>query len=303
MQDVLNAEERIKLLKEKLSHETPLPCEVKNFGGLTAVVYKETTEMEELKGYFRMGSLLADEIKDAMYTIAKNRMEQETGIVAEEAPYLISEENYKYCSITQLLLHSSKAHRQMEQQNEAKSFADALNDDYLRGHIRDCNRKNENELARAVAVYAEPVMDEQKDFLKDASPVVRATAIQKMSREPRLSAYYKFSEKCLEMAEHDPSNLVKKELVLAYMNLAEHIRDNMGRYFFDTTSVAENYHKMLTHLSQDDCPEVSEIATEQLKFMEEYYKSEQKKEQPEQDQKAEKKERKHFFGRKQGQER
>ena len=90
---------------------------------------------------------------------------------------------------------------------------------------------------------------------------------------------------------------------LAYMNLAEHIRDNIGRYFFDTTSVAENYHKMLTHLSQDDCPEVSEIATEQLKFMEEYYKPEQKKEQAEQEQKAEKKERKHFFGRKQGQER
>ena len=105
MQDVLNAEERIRLLKEKLSHETPLPCEVKNFGGLTAVVYKEIPEMEELKGYFRMGSLLADEIKDAMYTIAKNRMEQETGTVAEEAPYFISEENYKYCSITQLLLH------------------------------------------------------------------------------------------------------------------------------------------------------------------------------------------------------
>lgn len=60
---------------------------------------------------------------------------------------------------------------------------------------------------------------------------------------------------------------------------------------------------MLTHLSKDDCPEVSEIATEQLNLIEEYYKPEKKKEQPEQEQKAKKKERKHFFERKQGQER
>lgn len=296
MQDVLRAEKRIEELKEKLSYETPLPCRVKKFGGLTAVVYEETPEMEELKGYFRMGSLLAEEIKDAMYTIAKNRMEQETGIVPEEAPYFVSEENYKYCSITQLLLHSTKALNQMDQQNEAKSFADAMNDDNLRGHIRECNKKNENELARAMAVYAEPVVDEQKDFLKDASPIVRATAIQRMSREPRLSAYYKFSEKCLGMAEYDTSNLVKKELVLAYRNVAGYVRDNINGYFFNTASSAENYHKMLQLLSRDNCPEVSAIAAEQLKFMEEYYKPEQKKEHPKQEQK-------HLFGKKQGQER
>ena len=303
MQDVLRAEKRITELKEKLSYETPLPCKVKNFGGLTAVIYEETPEMKELKGYFRMGSLLTEEIKDAMYTIAKNRMEQETGIVAEEAPYFVSEENYKYCSITQLLLHSSKALNQMGQQNEAKSFADAMNDDNLRGHIRECNKKNENELARAMAVYAEPVVDEQKDFLKDVSPVVRATAIQRISRELHLSTYYKFSEKCLGMAEYDTSNLVKKELVLAYRNVADYVRDNINGYFFNTAPAAENYHKMLHLLSKDACPEVAEIATEQLELMEKYYKPEQKKEQPEQEQKEEKKERKYFFGRKQGQER
>ena len=114
--------------------------------------------------------------------------------------------------------------------------------------------------------------------------------------ELHLSTYYKFSEKCLGMAEYDTSNLVKKELVLAYRNVADYVRDNINGYFFNTTPVAENYHKMLRLLSRDNCPEVSEIATEQLKLMEEYYKPEQKKEHPKQEQK-------HLFGKKQGQER
>ena len=105
------------------------------------------------------------------------------------------------------------------------------------------------------------------------------------------------------MAEYDTSNLVKKELVLAYRNVADYVRDNINGYFFNTAPVAENYHKMLRLLSRDNCPEVSEIAMEQLKLMEEYYKPEQKKEHSKQEQKEEKKERKHLFGKKQGQER
>ena len=73
--------------------------------------------------------------------------------------------------------------------------------------------------------------------------------------------------------------LVKKEVIIAFQNISDTIRDNIGRHFFDTSPVAEKFHQALTTLAKDANPEISIIAREQLGRLEKYYKPEQKKEQ------------------------
>ena len=303
MRDVIHAEERIALLKDKLSKETPLPCRIKTVGNLTAIVYQETSDMQELKSYLNMSSLFAEPIQDALYTIARNRYEQETGKVAEENPYFISEDMYKYSSITQMLLHHSETWHQMEEQTKVKNLAYGIGTNDLKEHIRSCNKRNENEIARAVSVYLEKDFQEQSTYLKDVSPLVRATAIHSMSNVQKLSAYPKLAEACLYMAEMDPSKLVKKEVIIAFQNISDTIRDNIGRHFFDTSPIAEKFHQALATLAKDTNPEISIIAREQLGRLEKYYKPEQKKEQKiEQKQEKETKVqqgKRHFFSKKQ----
>ena len=113
MRDVIHTEGRISLLKDKLSRETPLPCRIKNVGNLTAIVYQETSDMQELKSYLNMSSLFAEPIQDALYTIARNRYEQETGKVLTKEHAVDGHGNLIMTDIRNILPYKGGAFKQL----------------------------------------------------------------------------------------------------------------------------------------------------------------------------------------------